>query len=132
VSDINENKLIRFEGGFYRYDPHILGLYFEKIHLEKVQSSNKIKRLEQELKDLLDEKFIEYKYPVGINEKITDKVAEAKANIDVKVKEKKEEIQKEKDVFAEVSSKYIGKEKKLDGMIEQNSNARAEIKMGAV
>ena len=70
MSDINENKLIKFEGGFYRYDPHILGLYFEKIHLEKVQSSNKIKRLEQELKDLLDEKFIEYKYPVGINEKV--------------------------------------------------------------
>ena len=132
TENVDDKTLVKLEGGFWRYDPHLMGLYFEKLHLKKVQSANKIKRLEQELKDLLDSKFIEHKYPVGTNEKISDKVAEAKANIDEEVKTKKEDIQKEKDNYIEVSSTYIGKEKKFDGILEQNSNARAEIKMGGI
>ena len=131
-NDITEENIVKFEGGFWKYDPHLLGNLFQQLHLKKVQSANKIKRLEQELKDLLDEKFLEHKYPVGTNEKISDKVAEAKANTDQAVKGKKEEIQKEKNILAKASSEYLGKEKKLDGVIEQNSNSRAEIKMGGI
>ena len=132
IEQIDEKTLVKLEGGFYRYDPHLMGLFFQQLHLKKVQSANKIKHLEQDLKDLLDEKFLEHKYPVGTNEKISDKVAEAKANTDQAVKGKKEEIQKEKNILAKASSEYLGKEKKLDGVIEQNSNSRAEIKMGGI
>jgi hypothetical protein len=131
-NDITEENIVKFEGGFWKYDPHLLGNLFQQLHLKKVQSANKIKRLEQELKDLLDEKFLEHKYPVGINEKISDKVAEAKANTDEAVKTKKKEIQTAKDESAKHSSAYVGKEKKLDAMVEQNSNSRAEIKMGGI
>ena len=131
-NDINDKNFIKFVNGFWKYDPHLLGEFFKNLHLAKIQSANKIKSLEQELKDLLDEKFIEHKYPVGTNEKISDKVAEAKANTDQKVKDKKKDIQTEKDNYAEVCSEYVGKEKKLDAMVEQNSNARAEIKLGGI
>jgi hypothetical protein len=130
--DINEKNIVRLEGGFYKYDPHLLGNLFQSLHLNKEIARNKIKNLEQELKDLLDVKFLEHKYPVGTNEKISDKVAEAKANTDESVKTKKKEIVTAKDELATHSSSYVGKEKKLDAMVEQNSNSRAEIKMGGI
>ena len=119
----------RFDNGFYKYDPHAVSLQFADAHAAKERAKYDYQHTLEKRKLLEVEIYLDLKSKT--NEKITDTYAKAKSFLEAsKDEELNTEIEKKKEAYITASKEHQRMQEKLDAIKEQNSNARAETKLG--